>query len=106
MPHLELDLFHNTIEASGPELEEHRLQAGKLNRKVLDFFRTHSYENYIAHEVYKALGINNHLKSSVQRAITDLTSMNYLEKLDGKEGRPKVQRPGQWKVNCFAYRLK
>ena len=32
--------------------------------------------------------------------------MTYLEKMDGKEGRPLVQRPGQWKEKCFAWRVK
>ncbi len=101
-----IDVFHNTTDRSGQDLKECRLQAGKLNRKVLNFFRTHSYENYTAYEVWKRLGVNNNLESSIRRAITDLTTMKYLEKLDGKEGRPKVQRPGQWKKLCFTWRLK
>ena len=105
------DRFHNTTLLEGDELLTHKFHAGKQNKVVLDFFRLHSYENYTPYEVWKALGINNILKSSVQRAITDLTTMTYLEKLDGKlrpDGtkKPLVQRPGQWKEKCFAWRVK
>lgn len=100
------DVFHNTTLLKDKDLQDHKFQAGKQNKVVLDFFRVHSYENYTPYEVWKALGINNILKSSVQRAITDLTTMTYLEKLDGKEGRPLVQRHGQWKSNCYTWRIR
>jgi hypothetical protein len=102
----ELDLFYNTTQLSGTDLDDNRFKAGKLNKRVLNFFQTHSYENYIPFEVYKALGVNTCIKSSVQRSITDLTSLGRLEKLDGQNGRPKVQRPGEWKQPCFAWRIK
>lgn len=102
--------FYNTPALTGEELERHKLQAGRLNKRVLTFFRCRSYENFIPFEVYKGLGINSCIKSSVQRSITDLTEMQYLEKLDGElrpDGtrKPKVQRPGEWKTPCYAWRL-
>jgi len=102
----ELDLFYNTTELSGEELSDSRFRAGKLNRKVLTFFQTHSYENYTPEETWKRLGINNYPLTSVRRAITSLTSLGRLEKLDGQNGRPKVQRPGEWKQPCFAWRIR
>jgi hypothetical protein len=101
----ELDLFHNTTALIGDDLERNKFQAGRLNKRVLTFFRTHSYENYTPFEVYKALGINSCIKSSVQRSISDLTDMRYLDKMDGNNGRPKIQRPGQFKERCFCWRL-
>ena len=103
--------FHNTTELHGDELKQRQIRNGSQNRKVLDFFKSHSYENYTAFEVWKRLGINNQPKSSIQRAMTDLTDMGYLEKLDGKERddgskKPFVQRPGEWKELCFARMLK
>lgn len=106
-----LNRFHNTTEISGDQLKIRQIRSGSQNRRVLDFFKSHSYENYTPWEVWKALGINNQPKSSIQRAMTDLTSMDYLEKLDGKERsdgskKPLVQRPGEWRELCFAWQLK
>ena len=103
--------FHNTTSLQGDDLKEHQFKAGKLNRRVLDFFISHSYENYTPFEVWKALGVNSCIRSSVQRSMTDLTEMTYLEKLDGKERpdgtkKPFVQRPGQYNSPSFAWRLK
>lgn len=107
----ELDLFYNTTDLQGQDLKEHQFQAGKLNYKVLSFFKSHSYENYTPYEVWKSLGINSVIKSSVQRSMTDLTTMGYLEKLDGKERedgskKPLVQRPGEWKELTFARQIR
>jgi hypothetical protein len=101
-----IGIYHNTTSLSGNDLKEHQFRAGKLNKRVLDFFRSHSYENYTPWETYKALGINSCIKSSVQRSMTDLTTMGYLIKLDGFVGRPKVQRPGEWKELCYARQIK
>ena len=107
----QLEIFYNTTTLTTDDLKQRQIRNGSQNRKVLDFFKSHSYENYIPLEVWKALGINNRPKSSIQRAMTDLTDMGYLEKLDGKERidgskKPFVQRPGESKELCFAWRLK
>lgn len=106
-----INCWHNTTDLQGQDLKDHKFQAGKLNRKVLDFFKSHSYENYTPYEIWKALGINSVIKSSVQRSMTDLTTMDYLEKLDGKERsdgskKPLVQRPGQYKEKSFAWQIR
>lgn len=100
-----MNRFHNTTGFKGAELKEHEFKAGKLNKRVLDFFKAHPCENYNPFEVWKALGVNSCIRSSVQRSISDLTEMGYLEKLDGKQGRPFVQRMGQYGIS-FCWRLK
>lgn len=106
MSEIQLDIFHNTTCQKGEDLQRCQFRAGKLNRRVLNFFKSHSYQNYTPFEVWKELGVNNSPKSSIQRSITDLTSMGYLVKLDGKEGRQFVQRSGQYKEMCFCWMLK
>lgn len=94
-----LSRFHNTTNLQGSELKERQFRAGKMNKRVLDFFRSHSYENYTPWEVHKALGVNSAPITSIRRAITDLTTMDYLV-------RTNIQRPGQWKEKCYAWRLR
>ncbi len=101
-----LDKFHNTTELQGEELKQRQLRAGGQNRKVLSFFQSHSYENYSPFEVWKALGVNNQPITSIRRAISDLTAMGYLSRLDGKEGRSFVQRPGEYRILSYCWQLK
>jgi hypothetical protein len=54
-------------------------------------------------EVWRAIGVNTYPRSSIQRAITTLTDRGYLVKLDGKEGRPFVQRPGEFGAKTYAW---
>jgi hypothetical protein len=100
------DKYYNTTNMSGDDLKEHKFRAKGLNRRVLNFFKAHSYENFTAWEVHKAIGINSAPITSIRRSMTDLTDMGYLVKLDGNEGRHFVQRPGQWKEKCFARQIK
>ena len=102
----QLNIFYNTTSLKGENLVKREKRIGGQNLKVLNFFQLHPYENYIPHDVFKALGVNNQPKSSIQRSITDLTSMGYLIKLDGKEGRQFVQRTGEWGEPCFCWMLK
>lgn len=102
---IELDLFtpfYNTTCLSDSDLKEHRFRAGHLNRKILDFFKSHSYENYTCWEVNRALGINSYPITSIRRSMSDLTP-DYLVKLDGKEGHPFVQRKGFYKEACYCW---
>ena len=54
-----LDIFHNTTDLKGDDLKQRQIRNGSQNRRILDFFKSHSYQNYTAFEVWKALGINN-----------------------------------------------
>jgi len=106
-----INKFHNTTDLKDDQLKQRQIRNGSQNRKILNFFQSHSYENFIPFEVWKYLGINNQPKSSIQRAMTDLTTMDYLEKLDGKERpdgskKPLVQRPGEWRELCYAWQIR
>lgn len=94
-----IDRFHNSTDLQGDELQQRQLKAGTQNRKVLDFFKTRSYENYTPFEVWKSLGINNQPITSIRRAISDLTDMDYLVKTN-------VKRPGQYGEQCYCWMLK
>lgn len=93
-----LDRYHNTNGLSGDDLKQKQMKTGSQNRKVLDFFRSHSYENFTPWEVNRALGMNNTPITSIRRAITDLTEMGYLRRTD-------IQRPGLYKEPCYAWQL-
>ena len=91
--------FYNTANLQGDALKEHKFRAGRLNRRVLDFYKSHSYENYTPWEVNRALGVNSAPITSIRRAISDLTNMGYLI-------RTNIQRPGQYKEPCYGWQLK
>ncbi len=102
----QLEIFHNTTSLDGGDLSDHRFRAGRQNKRVLDFFKSHSYENYIPFEVWKCLGVNNAPITSIRRSISDLTDLEYLIKLDGKDGRPLVQRKGEYNEKCYCWQIK
>lgn len=94
-----LEKFHNTTNETGEQLKQRQIRAGSQNRKVLDFFKSHSYQNFTPFEVWKWLGINNQPITSIRRAMSDLTNMDYLV-------RTNIKRMGQWNEPCFAWQLK
>lgn len=94
-----INRWHNTTDLQDQDLKDHKFQAGKLNRKVLDFFKSHSYESYTAWEILKSLGINSVPITSIRRALTDLTTMGYLV-------RTNIQRPGQYKEKSFCWQIR
>jgi hypothetical protein len=101
----ELDLFYNTNAETGTELAESRFKAGMLNSKVLLYFRLHPFDNHTRFEMHKKLGINNYPETSIGRALTNLTTLGYLVKLDGN-GVPFVQRKGRYGKKEFAWTLR
>jgi hypothetical protein len=102
----EPELYFNTTNLSGTELQESRFKAGMLNDKVLLYFRLHPFDCHTPFEIWKKLGINNYPETSIRRSITNLTTLGKLEKLDGKEGRPFVQRKGHYGKLSYAWRIK
>jgi hypothetical protein len=101
----EPELYFNTTSLEGQELSDARFKAGMLNSKVLSYMKAHKYDNVTRFELWKRLGINNHPETSIGRALTNLTDMGELVKLDGKNGNPKVQRKGRYGSPCYAWCL-
>jgi hypothetical protein len=56
--------------------------------------------------MWKRLGIRNNPETSIGRALTNLTTLGYLVKMDGLEGRLFVQRKGRYGKKEFAWSLK
>ena len=98
-PVTDLDRYHNTNDICGGVLRIREIKNGSQNKKILDFFKAHSYENFTPWEVQKALGISSMPITSVRRSMSDLTFMEYLEKT-------KIKRPGQYGEPCFAWKLR
>jgi len=92
----QLEIFYNTTSLKGDELKAREKRIGGQNKAVLDYFKAHSYENFTPWELSERTGI---FIVSARRAMTDLTSMGYLERTD-------VKRPGQFKELCYAWKLK
>jgi hypothetical protein len=102
----EPELYFNTTNLSGSELVESKFKAGMLNSKVLLYFRLHPFDCYTRFELWKKLGIRNNPETSIGRALTNLTTLGYLVKMDGTNGKPFVQRKGQYGKKEFAWGLK
>ena len=97
------DLYFNTTNLQDKQLAEARLQAGKLNRIVYDYFLSHP-GNHTSSEVYRAIYYSawNGPETSVGRALTTLSGERYGICLLRKTS---VQRIGEWGRPEYAYEL-
>ena len=95
------DLYFNTTNLQDKQLAEARLQAGKLNRIVYDYFLSHP-GNHTSSEVYRAISFRGP-EASVGRALTTLSGERYGICLLRKTS---VQRIGEWGRPEYAYELK
>ena len=98
-----LSLFHNTLDLPESELKARQLKAGSQNQIVYAYFYSHPYLAYTPIEVWKFL-INRGLISSctpvtsIRRSMTDLTTLDLLEKT-------KEKKPGEYGIDNFMWRL-
>lgn len=99
------DTVFNTTNLSGDTLEKRRGKNRSQHWLILEFFRSHPYESFTPSEIEDRRIISGPL-TSIRRALTVLTECDYLEKIDGKEGRPFVQRLGKYGEVNFAWRVK
>lgn len=83
----QLDLFYNTTHMSGSELTMRRLEAGRQNRIILEFFKQNPRVNFTPFDVQRDAGLHATPITSIRRAINTLTQLGFLVKTDVlKEG--------------------
>jgi len=97
----QLDIYFDTTHLEQRELREARLQSGKLNRIVYDYFLSHP-GNHTSSEVYHAISFRGP-ETSVGRALTTLSGKRYGICLLRKTS---VQRIGEYGKPEYAYGLK
>lgn len=90
--------FINTINLSGDELKKHEMRAETQTRKILEFFRLHSYESFTPWEVMERMNLTNVPITSIRRALSDLTYMGYLVRTDEKRMGKYGEMNFTWKL--------
>jgi hypothetical protein len=93
--------FYNTNRERMPELAESRKQAHTQQRKILAFCRINKGEAYTPFEIQQAVFTEATPITSIRRAITNLTEMEYLQKTE------TMKRGRYGKANhCWTYKPK
>lgn len=102
------NLFYNTINQSGTLLSKSRSDVEIQNDVIYSIFKESGKDNITPFEMESGCRLKGYgwPITSIRRAFTDLTTEGKLEKLDGQEGRLKVQRPGGHGKANYAWRLK
>ena len=93
------DIYHNTTGLKGNELIKRQLKAGSQNDAILKFFNRYPCRDFNPFEVWDAMKLPRTPRSSVQRAMTDLTKLGYLVKTDN-------MRPGEFDNLTHCWKLK
>ena len=104
-------LFFNTTNLTGHVLKERQFRAESQSVTVLNYFIERPSGSLTPSEVWQSLRILKRIDkkvplTSIRRAMSSLTKRGKLIKLDGKDGRKKVQRTGIYGDLEFAWRLK
>lgn len=92
-------IFHNTTDLKDEALKKRQIRAGGQNDAILKFFIRYPLRDFTPYEVWKAMNLPNTPITSIRRAITDLTSLECLEKTDEK-------RAGQYGDLTYTWRLR
>lgn len=109
-PEATLDLFArlpagsqavSTSEAAADKLEHSRALAAR-RWNVLLFMQSRGELGATADEVEQAFGLGHNATSP---RVTELLSMGYLERLDGKDGRACVRRATRQGGSGFVHRM-
>lgn len=89
-----------TSESAADALSAARLAT--LRRHILTLIASAGELGMTADEVTAAFGSEDH--NSISPRVTELLQMGYLERLDGKDGRPSVRRETRKGGTAFVHR--
>ena len=79
-----VDIYHNTTGLKGKELIKRQLKAGSQNDAILKFFNRYPCRDFTPYEVWKAMNLPCTPITSIRRALSDLTKLEYLVRTDEK----------------------
>lgn len=98
--------YFNTVDLAGSELKKKEKKVGGQNEKILKYFQERPEGYYTPFDVQLNLFWNEVPITSIRRAMSDLTKLGYLERLDGKEGRPILKMMGDYGHLNYTWKLK
>ena len=102
------DQYFNTTRLTGRVLKERQFRAGSQGVAVYTHFKIRPDRSFTPSEVWQSLRLIKRISkkvplTSIRRAMSSLTKREKLIKLDGKDGREKVQRVGIYGDLEFAW---
>ena len=102
--------YFNTTGLTGHVLKERQLRAKSQSMAVLTHFTIRPDRSFTPSEVWQSLRLIGRISkkvplTSIRRAMSSLTKRGKLIKMDGKDGREKVQRVGIYGDLEFAWEL-